>query len=49
MNSGTALYVGYDDRYREADHINEAIYAGTRDYTRTSRALFAKLQILFRY
>ena len=49
VNSGTALYVGYDDRYRSAFKFNSALYPGDEDYTRTSRALFAKLQILFRY
>lgn len=49
VNSGTALFVGYDDRYRSAFKFNEALYPGDEDYTRTSRALFAKLQILFRY
>ena len=49
VNSGTALYVGYDDRYREGFKINSALYPGNEDYTRTSRAIFAKLQYLFRY
>lgn len=49
VNSGTALFVGYDDRHRSAYQINEALYPGDEDYTRTSRAIFAKLQILFRY
>lgn len=49
VNSGTALYVGYDDRYRSADKISATLYPGNEDYTRTSRAIFAKLQILFRY
>ena len=49
VNSGTALYVGYDDRYRSAFEFNSALYPGDEDYTRTSRAIFAKLQILFRY
>lgn len=49
VNSGTALYVGYDDRYRSAYKISSTLYPGDEDYTRTSRAIFAKLQILFRY
>jgi hypothetical protein len=48
VNAGTAFYVGYDDRYRQADHINSAVFSAT-DYTRTNRAFFAKLQVLFRY
>ena len=49
VNSGTALYVGYDDRYREGFKVNSALYPGNEDYTRTSRAIFAKLQYLFRF
>ncbi|MEQ1909304.1 MAG: DUF5916 domain-containing protein, partial [Vicinamibacterales bacterium] len=49
VNSGTALYVGYDDRYRSAEKFNAALYPGDQDYTRTNRAIFAKLQYLFRY
>jgi hypothetical protein len=49
VNSGTALYLGYDDRYRSAYKISSTLYPGDEDYTRTSRAIFAKLQILFRY
>ena len=47
VNAGTAFYLGYDDRYREADHINSALYSSA-DYTRTNRAVFVKLQYLFR-
>ena len=49
VNAGTALYIGYDDRYRAADKISSTLYPGDTDYTRTSRAIFAKLQVLFRY
>jgi hypothetical protein len=49
VNAGTALFVGYDGRYQAARHINEALYPGASDYRQTSRALFAKLQVLFRY
>ena len=49
VNSGTALYIGYDDRYKSAVKINSALYPGDEDYTRTNRAIFAKLQYLFRY
>jgi hypothetical protein len=48
VNSGTAFYVGYDDRYQQADRIEESILTAS-DYTRTNRAIFAKLQVLFRY
>ncbi len=49
VNSGTAFYIGYDDRYRQADRINSVLYGSTTDYTRTNRAFFAKLQVLLRY
>jgi hypothetical protein len=49
VNAGTALYVGYDDRLRAAYTFNSTLYPGDTDYTRTSRAIFAKLQVLFRY
>jgi hypothetical protein len=49
VNAGTAFFVGYDGRYQAARHINEALYPGASDYRQTSRALFAKLQVLFRY
>ncbi len=49
VNAGTALFVGYDDRYRSANQVNAVLYPGDEDYTRTSRAIFAKLQVLFRY
>jgi hypothetical protein len=48
VNSGTAFYVGYDDRYREGDRINDEIFPES-NYQRTNRAIFAKLQVLFRY
>ncbi|HUQ68141.1 MAG TPA: DUF5916 domain-containing protein [Planctomycetaceae bacterium] len=47
VNSGTAFYVGYDDRYRHGDAINPAIFPDAA-YQRTSRAIFTKLQYLFR-
>ena len=48
VNSGTAFYVGYDDRYRQGDYINGVLLPTTRQQ-RTNRAIFTKLQILFRY
>ncbi|MFN7980661.1 MAG: DUF5916 domain-containing protein [Vicinamibacterales bacterium] len=49
VNAGTAFYVGYDDRYKGADKISTTLYPGDTDYMRTNRAIFAKLQYLFRY
>ena len=48
VNSGTAFYVGYDDRYQQGDAISSTLFP-TAAYQRTNRALFAKLQYLFRY
>jgi hypothetical protein len=49
VNSGTALYVGWDDHFRQADQIDNLRYADMTDFRRTNRALFAKIQYLFRY
>jgi hypothetical protein len=48
VNAGTVFYAGYDDRYREGDRINPVIFSQP-DYQRTNRAVFAKLQYLFRH
>jgi uncharacterized protein DUF5916 len=47
VNSGTAFYVGYDDRYRHGDAINPNLFPDP-SYQRTSRAIFTKIQYLFR-
>jgi hypothetical protein len=47
VNSGTVFFVGYDDRYREGDAINSQLYRDP-SYVRTNRAVFTKLQYLFR-
>jgi hypothetical protein len=48
INSGTVFYVGVDDRYRQENRINDLIYS-TSAFRRTNRAIFTKLQYLFRY
>ena len=48
VNSGTVFFVGYDDRYRESRNIDPLLYQ-TPELRRTNRAIFTKLQILFRY
>ena len=48
VNAGTAFYVGYDDRYRQGDHI-DPILLPTTELRRTNRAIFTKLQVLLRY
>ena len=45
---GTVFYAGYDDRYRQGDYINHALFP-LPEYQRTTRAIFTKLQYLFRY
>ncbi len=57
VNAGTAFYVGYDDRYQQADHIVRDLDGNGIDdrffhstaLRRTNRAFFTKLQYLFRY
>jgi hypothetical protein len=48
VNAGTVFYAGYDDRYREGDTIDPVLFSQP-DYKRTNRAVFAKLQYLFRH
>ena len=48
LNAGTVFYVGYDDHYRQEDRINELLFP-TSELRRTNRAIFSKLQYLFRY
>ena len=57
VNAGTAFYIGYDDRYQQADHIMRDLDGNGIDdrffqstaLRRTNRAFFTKLQYLFRY
>ena len=48
VNAGTVFFVGYDDHYRQGRMIDEAVFPTTR-LLRTNRAVFTKLQYLFRY
>lgn len=48
INSGTAFFAGYDDRYQQAETIENYAQPGT-GYQPTNRAVFMKLQYLFRY
>jgi hypothetical protein len=48
VNAGTVFYAGYDDRHREGDNFSATLYS-TSAYQRTNRAVFMKLQYLFRY
>ena len=47
VNSGTAFYVGYDDHYAQGDAIDPKVFPGT-EFERTNRAIFTKIQYLFR-
>ncbi len=57
INAGTVFFLGYDDHYRQADHlegdrdgdgIDEQLFFNA-DLRRTNRAVFTKLRYLFRY
>jgi hypothetical protein len=56
VNAGTVFYIGYDDHYQQGDYIygdadgdgsDEQLYF-TQDMRRTNRAIFVKMQYLFR-
>ena len=57
VNAGTVFYVGYDDRYQQADRIERDLDGDgiddrlfqTTATKRTNRAFFLKFQYLFRY
>ena len=50
INAGTVFYLGYDDHYRQQDQFelmgDELLLR--KDFQRTNRAIFTKLQYLFR-
>lgn len=57
LNAGTVFYAGYDDRYQrgnkierdlDGNGINDRLFQ-SNDLQRTNRAVFVKLQYLFRY
>ena len=57
VNAGTVFYAGYDDHHRQGDRIDgdpdgdgvdQPLFSSTR-LRRTNRAVFLKLQYLFRY
>ena len=47
VNAGTVFFVGYDDRYRQDDRF-DPLAVTSPAYRRTNRAVFTKLQYLFR-
>lgn len=48
VNAGTVFFVGYDDHYRQGTQIEDRLFP-TNAMLRTNRAVFTKLQYLFRY
>ena len=49
VNSGTAFYIGYDDRYRQREQFDDhEIFPGS-GYQQTNRAVFTKFKYLFRF
>ena len=49
VNSGTAFFVGYDDHYRQREQFNDhELFPGSA-YQQTNRAIFTKVQYLFRF
>ena len=49
VNSGTAFFVGYDDRYRQREQFDDHELFPGSGYQQTNRAVFTKLQYLFRF
>ena len=50
VNSGTAFYIGYDDRYQQHHRFyDDQVNIIDRGYLQTNRAVFTKIQYLFRY
>ena len=48
VNSGTVFFAGYDDHYRQGNQDDDMLFP-TSAWRRTNRAIFTKLQYLFRY
>jgi hypothetical protein len=48
VNAGTVFYLGFDTRYRHGDQMGAAPFPRGA-YVQTNRAVFTKLQYLFRY
>ena len=49
MNAGTAFYIGYDDHYRQREQFDDQVNITDSGYVQTNRAVFTKVQYLFRY
>ena len=49
VNSGTAFYIGYDDHYQQREQFDDQVNITGQGYQETNRAVFTKIQYLFRY
>ena len=49
INTGTVMFLGYDDRYQQGSRISDAMFPRTRLLERTNRAVFTKVSYLLRY
>ena len=49
VNAGTVFFVGYDGHYQQADQIDDELFPMDTALRPTNRAIFMKLQYLFRY
>ena len=51
LNAGTAVFLGYDDHYRQRDQFDQTSdeFLLATDLLRTNRAVFTKIQYFFRY
>ena len=49
INTGTVVFVGYDDRYQQGSRISDTVFPTTDRFERTNRAVFTKVSYLFRY
>ena len=49
VNSGTALFFGYDDHYQQREQFDDHEIFPGQGYQQTNRAVFTKFQYLFRF
>ena len=49
VNSGTAFYIGYNDHYQQREQFDDQVNITGTGYQQTNRAIFTKVQYLFRY
>ena len=49
VNSGTVFFIGYDDHYQQREQFDDQVNITGTGFQQTNRAVFTKLQYLFRY